>query len=375
MPTQGNDIIYWNPLDGNANINGLGDQFDSNLYQPYDLAVGVTTGDLLRIEGNTGGRIDFTSWNSGSVKIGASTATFINVERVYGSGGNDVVRAKDITVSGPDGHGISIFSGAGHDSIVGSNFADLLDGGAGNDTIYAGAGDDFVNASPGNDLIYGGAGNDNIRWGVGSTFDLDPGNDTIYGGDGNDLINVWVTVGNAWGQKVEGASVEILRVFEDSSMNLDAYVKSASGISKLYAQRFELGWTHEGDDTVSGANANNISDAGFHWNTRWGDDILIGSNGNDTLEGGDGADTITGGAGDDLISGTNDFYRMDAPADAEVDTFIFRSGHGHDTVLAFGDNDILDLGGRQYSTSVTSQGTLLTFNDHDSILLSNVFDF
>ena len=65
---------------------------------------------------------------------------------------------------------------------------------------------------------------------------------------------------------------------------------------------------------------------------------------------------------------------MNAPADASADTLIFRAGDGNDTVLAFGDNDVLDLNGRTYVATETLQGTLLTMGS-DTVFLSNVFDF
>lgn len=375
MATNGNDYITWNPVNGSILIDGLGDQFDSNLYQPYDLDVGMTTGDMLRVESNQGVFIRFDTWHDGWINQGGNRADFVNVERIYGSSGNDVVRAGQVTQSGPDGHGISIFSGAGNDNIVASRFGDVIDAGSGNDTIFAGMGDDFINSSEGNDLIYGGQGQDNIRWGLGSTFDHDPGNDTIFGGAGSDLINVWNTVGNAWGGKVQGAVVTVHGVIADGSMNLTARVETADGFSVLRAQAFELGWTHEGDDTVSGANANIRGETGFHWGTRWGDDILIGSSGADTLEGGEGADTITSGAGNDLISGNGDYFSWNAPADGDVDTFIFRAGHGADTILAFDSGlDVLDLGGRAYTENVTAEGLLLDFGGGDTIMLANVFE-
>ena len=51
MPTNGNDVIYWGPGSGSLYIDGLGDSFDSNVYQPYQGSVGPTNGDMLRIEG------------------------------------------------------------------------------------------------------------------------------------------------------------------------------------------------------------------------------------------------------------------------------------------------------------------------------------
>ena len=72
----------------------------------------------------------------------------------------------------------------------------------------------------------------------------------------------------------------------------------------------------------------------------------------------------------------NDDYSIGNPGDGDADTLIFREGHGHDTVLAFDVGvDVLDLGGRGYTASQTGQGTLLSFDSGDTILLSNVFDF
>ena len=48
MPTNGNDSIAWNPGQGSITIDGLGDSFDSNVYQPYQGSVGPTNGDMLR---------------------------------------------------------------------------------------------------------------------------------------------------------------------------------------------------------------------------------------------------------------------------------------------------------------------------------------
>lgn len=75
---------------------------------------------------------------------------------------------------------------------------------------------------------------------------------------------------------------------------------------------FEQFWTHEGRDTVTGANADvGVGATGIWFNTRWGDDILTGTNGRDTLEGGDHADTINGGRGDDIISMFEEAYHAD----------------------------------------------------------------
>lgn len=129
---------------------------------------------------------------------------------------------------------------------------------------------------------------------------------------------------------------------------------------------------------MTGANASiGVNATGIQFNTRWDNDLLIGSNGRDTLEGGEDRDTIEGGRGDDLISANGDFTNWQAPGDGDVDTLVFHAGFGHDTVLAFDVGlDILQFDrGMTYSVSEVSRGTLLTFNTGDTILLSNVFDF
>jgi Ca2+-binding RTX toxin-like protein len=368
----GDDVIYWTPTSGTYTYNGgdSNEHYDTNVYMEK------TGGDRLIIEGKSAVKVTFLTTESGKVVGNPGVLNFTGIERLHLGDGNDVVDASNARVNAAHGgtpaHGLSIWAGGGNDSIIGSNQGDFIDGGAGNDTIRAGAGSDFIQSSTGNDLIYGGAGDDNIRWGQGN-FDEVIGNDTIYGGDGNDLINVWVKDG--W-ENSGGVAVNIQRVNSDGSMRLTAETDIGGAHSKLIAQGFEQGW-HEGRDTVSGASAVVQGSAGIHWNTRWGDDRLTGTSGNDTLEGGAGRDTITGGRGDDLISANGDFYNMRAPGDGDVDTLVFQRGFGHDTVLAFDTNiDILKFDpGMSYSAREVGNGTLLTFNSGDTILLSYVFDF
>ena len=372
----GDDLIFW--AGGNATIEGGADNLDPNLYQAYDLDRGFANGDMVRVDGDTGAKIHMTSWNAGTMKIGDGTLHMTGIERIFGSAGDDTIRAGGITEFGPDGLGVSIFSGAGDDDIVGSAGGDAIDPGAGNDIVRAGAGDDFVNSSTGDDLIYGGSGMDNIRWGIGDAFWHNPGNDTIYGGEDRDIINVWVTEGPRWaGEPVAGANVTILQTRQWDDMRGTATVGTGDGgTATLIFQGFEQGWTHEGDDTIDGSAARVWGDVGIHWNTRWGDDLITGTAGNDTLEGGEGSDTIEGGAGDDLISANGDFFDMGAPGDGDADTLIFRTGHGHDTVLAFDVGiDILDVAGREFTVEQTAAGALLDFGDGDTILLAGVDDF
>ncbi|MFT4013727.1 MAG: hypothetical protein QM682_10045 [Paracoccus sp. (in: a-proteobacteria)] len=370
----GDDTLYWSPELGSYNFHGgdAGERYDTNVYMDK------TGGDRLVIESTAGLRLTFSTTENGLLSTKDSFLNFTGVERIHLGEGNDTIIASNAALNkahfGTPEHGLTLYAGAGNDSIVGSAHDDFIDGGSGNDTIRAGAGSDFIQSSTGDDLIFGGTGNDNIRWGQGN-FEEIIGNDTIYGGAGNDLINIWIKSG--WDNS-DGVEVTVTRVNADGSTRGSAWTDIGGAHSDLRFQGFEMIWTHEGRDTINGANAVIGADGnGFHGNARWGDDIVIGSRGNDTLEGGEGRDTITGGAGNDLISANGDFYRMDAPGDGVRDVLIFQRGFGHDTVLGFDTGiDALKLdSGMTYSAKEIAGGTQLTFASGDSIFLSNVYDF
>lgn len=370
----GDDRIYWGRADGSTTLYGgsTNENYNPDVYTP-----GNPGGDRLFITGSEGAKISFSSTKDGVATIGNQSLKFFGIERVIGSNGNDTIIGSNAKMAPASGgtpeHGLSLYGGGGQDRIVGSAFADIIDGGSGNDTLFGGKGDDFIQSSTGNDLIYGGPGNENIRWGIGDN--VAPGNDTIYGGEVNegigDLINIW-SVNQNWMIGGTGARV----VFTGAEKGV-AYSTMGGTTSTLHFYQFENAWTHQGNDTVTGANATIGSDGkGFHINTRWGNDIITGSKGNDTIEGGAGRDTITGGKGNDIISANTDYYNRSAPGDGDVDTLIFRAGDGHDTVIGFDvGRDILDLGGRSYTATETSHGTQLRFASGDTILLSNIFDF
>ena len=371
----GMDTFYWRPGMGNDVYHGGtgSERFDANPYTP-----GNPGGDRLFLEGNVGARITFRSTEDGVAQIGNERVQFTGIERIYGTAGNDIVSAANATLNavggGKPGHGVSIFTGAGNDRIMGSRFDDVLHGGAGNDTINGGAGNDFIHSSTGNDLINGGPGSDNIRWGNGDA-NHNPGHDTINGGAGNDVINIWIKRGDIYDHNedagIQGVSVTVDRVLANGSFSGNANT-SIGGDASLRFVNFELGWTHSGNDTINASQAR-VSDtgAGVNFNTRWGHDRLLGSRGDDTLDGSMGRDTIRGGQGDDDIW-IGDGYN----GDGDRDVLIFRAGDDADRVYGFETGrDVLDLGGRSYSATEVRDGTLLNFGGGDSVLLHGVFDF
>lgn len=370
----GADEFHWTPGGRDTFVGGdAGEAYDDNIYMDK------TGGDRLFIDSNSRIRLSFENTEDGLATSGDHSLKFSGMERIHLGNGNDIVRGGSATLQQAHGdtpqHGLTLYTGGGRDHVIGTRFNDYIDGGAGNDTILGHNGDDHIQSSTGNDVVNGGAGTDNIRWGLGNVFDHNPGNDTIYGSAGNDVINAWVWTGGD-GVGSRGATTTISATRSDGAFSGTTRVDTGNSTATLKFAGFELGWNHMGNDTVDGSDAKVSGNIGINWNTRWGDDLLIGTAGNDTLEGGEGADTITGGAGNDLISTNGDSWNPNgAMADAEADTIVLRAGFGHDTVLAFGDNDILDTGGMRYNAVENGRGTLLTFSTGDTLLLNNVFDF
>ena len=95
---------------------------------------------------------------------------------VHGTSGSDTIRFKDYECES----GRTIYAGAGHDKIDGTDQNDTIYGGSGNDRINGNCGDDTIFGGFGADAIYGANGNDMIVGGYGSDF--------LSGGKGHDTF-------------------------------------------------------------------------------------------------------------------------------------------------------------------------------------------
>jgi Ca2+-binding RTX toxin-like protein len=178
-----------------------------------------------------------------------------------------VPQPDDLTITGTDTAEV-ISGGLGNDQIAGQGGADLIDGRAGDDQIDAGTG---------NDVVWGGEGDDTLN---GAT-----GDDTIEGQAGDDLI-----LGEAGDDSLSGHS---------GNDSLDG----GTGADSL------LGG--EGADTLSGG---------------VGNDWLAGGYGDDRMSGGAGSDTLDGGAGNDWLSGL-------AGETGDLDADFLNGGAGNDTMV------------------------------------------
>ena len=75
----------------------------------------------------------------------------------------------------------SAVGSAGNDFLTGTNEANTLEGGAGNDVLGGGGGDDVLKGGNGNDILNGDNGDDTLHPGLGA-------NDAVNGGDGVDTV-------------------------------------------------------------------------------------------------------------------------------------------------------------------------------------------
>lgn len=368
----GADVLLW---DEDRNSSGVIDNYTgSDWYEQYDanLYGSLSGGDRLVLGSSAGAggfRVTFTTSEAGRASDAyGNRLNFTGIERIQTGVGNDLIDGTHARILGErhagdansyvPQHGLTVMAGAGNDTVRGTSASDVLDGGGGNDRLFGGGGTDLMMSSAGNDWVHGGAGDDNVRWGNnGGTGPIhNIGHDTLIGGNGTDLLNLW---GKGDGENSVGTYVVL-------TGRSSGWATFTADNGRATFSEFEQFWTHEGRDTVSGANADiGLNTRGIMFNTRWGDDVLTGSRGNDTLEGGDGADTINGGRGNDVISMFESFWVADGgsvAADGARDVLVLQDGSGVDKVRAFkiggSDGDRLNVGGMH-----DAQGNRVDVND------------
>lgn len=259
------------------------------------------TGETFTTSGiaNGGGiltlMLDFVATEDGPYEISMSTPdtsigmsydlTFALEKQPQGSTADDNLMGTNLADDVWLGIGDDTMTGRGGDDTIRGGFGeDRLEGGDGDDWINAGHDDDYVIGDAGNDTVFGGSGADTIEGGFGDDrLAGNDGNNVINGGHGNDLI----TGGN----------------------NNDRI--TAGG----------------GNDRIISGNGNDRV-LGHH-----GDDVINAGDGNDLIHGGAGNDIIiSGGGDDDMIGGTG------------ADRFIFATGMDADRIRDFEDGaDIMDF--------------------------------
>jgi Ca2+-binding RTX toxin-like protein len=201
---------------------------------------------------------------------------------------------------------INLGSFAGSAILTGSNGANLLITGVGNDTISGGDGNDTLYGGAGNDTLNGEAGNDSLVGGIGAdTLTGGDGNDNLNGGEGSDVLDGGA--GNDFASyyaSTNRVNVNLSNNFNnlganpgDILINIEHLQGSATADSTLTGDaNNNYLFSYDGNDNLNGNAGHDILSSGA------GDDTLTGGDGNDILNGGDGSDVLDGGAGNDFAS-------------------------------------------------------------------------
>ncbi|WDI32475.1 choice-of-anchor Q domain-containing protein [Hyphococcus flavus] len=272
-----------------------------------DLDGDMDAGEPLPVDGRGAGRIANTDLDIGAVELaliagGAGNDSLVGTdfaERLDGLDGND-------TMIGGDSRD-TIVGGLGDDAANGGAGDDSLDGGADNDSLVGSTGDDTVNGGDGLDTIFGGSGNDMLSGGAGVDF-LSGGvnNDVLDGGDGDDEL-----AGGGNNDSIFGGLGNDTIFGAKGSDTLDG---------------------GSDDDIVSGAADNDVINGGD------GDDQLFGGGQNDSLSGDAGEDTLFGDAGADTLVGGADNDSLEGGTGID----LLDGGIGNDTLLGGDDGDVLN---------------------------------
>ena len=179
----GNDDLRGN--DGKDDVSG--EAGNDEMQDDYPMASGPTSGDVLR--GGPG--TDTADYTSRYGHQGSTLAITLDGQPNDGQDDDGDGIAEEGDNVGPAGDVEVVLSGSGNDYLEGSDRAETLDGGAGDDGIAALGGDDVVNAGIGEDVVLGGAGNDEIDGSSNKDKLLgEAGNDEMHGGTGNDEIDL-----------------------------------------------------------------------------------------------------------------------------------------------------------------------------------------
>lgn len=316
----GNDQLYGEG--GNDVLHGgLGDDL-------FDGGAGVDTASFER----SLARVNVDLRTSGPQSTGEGSDTFVSVEKVIGSGFDDVIVGRDGD-SGSLAQDDRLLGRAGSDILRGGGGSDQLDGEAGNDIIDGGDGFDYftlaiifsestgpltadlaitgpqntghgmdtlisiegLTGAGGNDVLRGN-GEANVLTGQGGADVLEGrgGADTLFAGsfiDGRDASNNTLRGGAGDDTLFGGQGADIL----DGGLDRDtaSYALALSAVSVNLALTSPQA-TGSGADTLIG-----IEDlVGSRF-----DDALSGNAQANALSGGEGNDGLFGGGGDDRLDG------------------------------------------------------------------------
>ena len=222
---------------------------------------------------------------------------------LYGGAGNDWLSGSNIgndLYNGGDGIDTVSFSlssggvwaalwwnqpfdtGQGMDTIIdvenllGSAYADVLEGDSGSNRLEGQGGDDTLEGEEGNDYLAGDGGDDTLNGGL--------GHDVFDGGDGIDTASF---IGSLYGVMVDLSlgNNDATSTAQNTGQGIDSFIDIENVRGSLT------------DDQIHGNDEDN-----YLWGD-YGDDWIWGHGGTDRLIGGHGDDVLVGGTGSKFMNG------------------------------------------------------------------------
>jgi Ca2+-binding RTX toxin-like protein len=280
------------------------------------LTVNSTANDAIAIT-SVGGQVKV---NGADPDGAVASADITEIDVSGGPGANNInlagVNGTDFTALA----GVTVDGGDGNDTINGSQLADQLQGGNGDDRII---GDNNPGADQ--DKALGEAGNDTMVWNPGD------GNDVNDGGDGSDTA------------EVNGGGKEQFEVKPSATPGRVAFDRVQPDPTFGAPFSVDIG-TSERLDLNAGAADDIVNIAGGALGLAVEVD---GGDGNDTIDGSDAADLLTGGNGNDRIVGDNNPAGTDdqSRGDAGDDTLVWNPGDGDDLNEGGDGTDTIEVNG------------------------------
>jgi Ca2+-binding RTX toxin-like protein len=286
---------------GNNSISGGAGTDIIGISGGTDFLDGGANGDFL--DCRTSGSAVTINVATGIGGGGAAGTTFANFESIIATNFNDVLTAAagGSTLGGLGGDD-TINGGDGNDTLVGDDFLNVL-GTSGVDSLSGGAGDDYLQGGALGDVLNGGTGSDTAGYensSAGIIANVDNGVASGGHAQGDTLIGVENLIGSTFD---DFFGVSAAANFFDGRAGTDAvtYGGSTAGVIANLNGGIGVGGWAAGDTF---AHMENLIGSNFD-DTLYGNgvnNILDGGNGNDVLEGLVGADNLQGGNGSDTAA-------------------------------------------------------------------------
>lgn len=344
---------YGNPMIGK--LDGVTLTVSGGAASPDDTYIYTDEFGTLYSGEDLSARSHLSDANGGTDAINAAAVTTNSVIDLSG-GAQSLIAGVAVTLDPANIE--NAYSGDGNDTLIGSNAANML---------HAGRGDDVIYFSFGDDTIDGGAGSDSLR--VDAAFGSISGSVTatgalaisVHAGEVTQITNVetfvFSDVTYSYAQLVETFAQEPATPGETSEQpdvptdvpgstppTDDTPATSApetiatvpfDETARSYTGSFTgTGLADKFSGGVSGDNAHGLEGDDV-LKGKAGDDALYGDAGNDRLEGDEGSDYLHGGAGDDKLFGDdgNDMLIGGAGDDQ------LRGGFGDDWIVGEAGSD------------------------------------